>query len=153
MDQVSLQLSSPAFKHGEAIPIQYSCKGDDVNPPLNIMGVPQNAKSFALIMHDPDALGTDFVHWLVWDIPTGTQTIAANSVPVGAIQGKTGFGNNKYGGPCPPSGSGTHRYIFELYALDIPLSLSSDTSRDKLQDAMKGHIVAQNTLTGLVAAY
>lgn len=156
MDQSSpnnqLRLTSPEFKQGAVIPPQYTCKGQDINPPLNIMGVPQTAKSLALIMHDPDAVGSDFTHWVVWDIPTNTETIAANSVPIGAIQGINGFGTNRYGGPCPPSGSGTHRYMFELYALDTTLSLNPDTSREKLQDIMKGHILAQYTLTGLVAA-
>jgi Raf kinase inhibitor-like YbhB/YbcL family protein len=150
--QSNLQITSQAFKQGETIPDQYTCRGEDINPPLNITGIPENTKSLALIMHDPDALGSDYVHWLVWDIPTSTQNIAPGNVPVGAIQGQNGFGNNKYGGPCPPSGSGTHRYIFELYALDTTLSLSPDSSREKLQEAMKGHILAQNTLTGLVAA-
>lgn len=145
-----LQLTSPVFKQNEAIGRQYTCKGDNINPPLNISEVPANAKSLALIMHDPDALGSDFVHWLMWDIPVGAQTIAANSVPVGAVQGPNGFGKNQYGGPCPPAGSGTHRYIFELYALDTALALSSDSSREKLQEAMKGHILAQHALTGLV---
>jgi Raf kinase inhibitor-like YbhB/YbcL family protein len=147
-----LQLSSPVFKHGEAIPPQYTCKGDNVNPPLNISGAPASAKSLALIMHDPDAPGGDFTHWLMWDIAVGTETIAANSVPVGAVQGPTDFGKNQYGGPCPPAGSGTHRYMFELYALDTALTLPPASSKEKLQDAMKGHIVAQHTLTGLVAA-
>jgi Raf kinase inhibitor-like YbhB/YbcL family protein len=88
----------------------------------------------------------------MWGIPTSTETITPNSVPIGAMQGQSGFGNNKYGGPCPPSGSGTHRYMFELFALDTTLTLGPDTTREKLQEAMKGHIVAQTTLTGLVAA-
>jgi Raf kinase inhibitor-like YbhB/YbcL family protein len=150
--QDNLQLISTAFNQNEAIPTQYTCKGENTNPPLNIAGVPQNAKSLALIMHDPDAVGSDFVHWLMWGIPTSTETITPNSVPIGAMQGQSGFGNNKYGGPCPPSGSGTHRYMFELFALDTTLTLGPDTTREKLQEAMKGHIVAQTTLTGLVAA-
>jgi Raf kinase inhibitor-like YbhB/YbcL family protein len=149
--QGSLQLISQAFGNGEAIPGQYTCKGQNINPPLSIMNVPLGAKSLALVMHDPDALGSDFVHWLVWDIKAEAQAFAANSVPVGAVQGVSGFGNNKYGGPCPPAGSGTHRYIFELYALDTVLSLGPDTNREKLEQTMKGHIIEQCSLAGLVA--
>lgn len=148
----SLQLISPVFRDGAAIPIQYSCKGQSVNPPINIFGVPSSARSLALIMHDPDAVSGDFVHWLMWDIPTITETIAANSVPMGAVQGINSVGQNKYTGPCPPAGTGTHHYIFELYGLDKTLSLKPQANRDELQKAMEGHIVGQGTLTGLFAA-
>jgi Raf kinase inhibitor-like YbhB/YbcL family protein len=147
-----MQLISSAFKNGASIPEQFTCKGQNINPPLSIVSVPEQAKSLALIMHDPDALGSDFVHWLIWDIPANTKAIGTNSVPVGAVQGVNGFGSNNYGGPCPPSGSGTHRYIFELYALDTSLSLSADSTRDKLQYALESHVLAQSNLTGLVAA-
>jgi Raf kinase inhibitor-like YbhB/YbcL family protein len=147
-----LQLISTAFKKGETIPEQYTCKGDNISPPLNIINVPAQAKSLALIMHDPDAPVGDFVHWLIWDMQPSTQSIGANSIPVGAVQGTTSFNKNEYGGPCPPAGSGTHRYLFELYALDTSLGLNPGTSREKLEDAMKGHIVEQTVLTGLAAA-
>jgi Raf kinase inhibitor-like YbhB/YbcL family protein len=147
-----LKILSTAFKNGEDIPTQYTCKGDNISPPLNIVNIPAQAKSLALIMHDPDAPVGDYVHWLVWDIQPSTLSIGANSIPVGAVQGITSFNKNEYGGPCPPAGSGTHRYIFELYALDMPLGLPPNTTRDKLVDAMKGHIVEQTALTGLVSA-
>ena len=141
-----LQIVSPAFKEGAAIPVQYTCKGQNVSPPLNIMNVPAGVKSLALIMYDPDAPVGDFVHWTMWDIPPNIETISANSVPVGAVQGVTSFGDKKYGGPCPPSG--THRYMFELYALDTSLNLPADTTRDGLKKSMEGHIIEQHTLMG-----
>jgi Raf kinase inhibitor-like YbhB/YbcL family protein len=147
-----MELTSPAFNNGEAIPMQYTCKGENVSPPLNIINIPNEAKSLSLIMHDPDAPVGDFVHWLMWDIQPNTQALRANSVPVGAVQGVTGFNKNQYGGPCPPEGTGTHRYVFELYALDRSLNLPPNTSRDKLEEVMKGHIVEQTTLTGLASA-
>ena len=147
-----LQLISPVFRDGTAIPPQYTCKGQNVNPPLNIIGVPAGAQSLALIMHDPDAVGSDFVHWLVWDIPASTETIAANSLPVGAIQGLNSAGQNRYMGPCPPAGTGTHRYMFEIYALDTSLNLSKDSHRADVQKAMKDHILEHSTLTGLFSA-
>lgn len=148
----SLKLFSQVFRDGAAIPVQYTCKGQNVNPPLNIMGVPAEVESLALIVHDPDAVGGDFVHWIVWDIPTSTEAITANSVPAGAIQGLNSSGKNGYMGPCPPAGTGTHRYMFELYGLDKTLGLPGDTDRDELKKAMEGHIRAQHNLTGLFAA-
>lgn len=148
----SLRLGSPIFKEGEMIPAAYTCRGQNVSPPLSIVGVPTGAQSLALILHDPDAVSGDFVHWLMWDIPTSAETIAANSVPANAIQGINDGGKNGYMGPCPPAGTGTHRYIFELYALDKTLGLPPDTTRDQLQQTMSGHILAQHTLTGLFTA-
>jgi Raf kinase inhibitor-like YbhB/YbcL family protein len=145
-----MQVVSPVFKEGTAIPPQYSCKGQNISPPLNFVLVPQDAKSLALIVHDPDAPSGDYVHWTVWDIPADTGTIAANSLPVGAIQGVNSAGENKYMGPCPPSG--THRYMFELYALDASLGLPAETERDGLLKAMEGHILERFTLTGTFSA-
>jgi Raf kinase inhibitor-like YbhB/YbcL family protein len=145
-----VQIVSPVFKEGTAIPLQYSCKGQGVSPPLNFVSVPKNTKSLALIMHDPDAPSGDYVHWTVWDIPADTGTLAANSVPVGAVQGPNSSGQNKYMGPCPPSG--THRYIFELYALEVSLGLAAKTERDDLLRAMANHVLEQSTLSGTFSA-
>lgn len=145
----NLILVSQAFLDGSILPTQHTCKGQNTSPPLNITGVPSNAKSLALIMHDPDAVSGDFTHWLIWNIPVSTQTIAANGLPIGAVQGQNGSGQNQYTGPCPPAGTGTHRYMFELYALDNTLGLEPGANRDQLQRAINGHIVGQHTLTGL----
>lgn len=147
-----MQILSSAFKHGETIPEQYTCRGQNINPQLIFVDVPTGTKSLALILHDPDALNGDFVHWLIWDIPISANSIASSNLPVGAVQGQNGVGSNKYIGPCPPAGSGTHRYMFELYALNFSLNLKPDTNRQKLEEAMKGHVIEQATLTGLVAA-
>ncbi len=145
-----LQIVSPAFRDGAAIPIQYTCRGQNVNPPLNFISVPSGTRSLTLIMHDPEAPVGDYVHWIVWDIPASTETVAVNSVPVGAVQGLNSNGQNGYIGPCPPSG--THRYMFELYTLDSNLSLPANTTRDQLVKAMQGHVIEQHTLTGLFSA-
>lgn len=141
-----MQIVSPVFRDGAAIPPQYTCKGQNVSPPLNILEVPAEAKSLALIVHDPDAPGGDYVHWTMWDIPTSTETIAANSVPVGAIQGPNSSGDKKYMGPCPPSGN--HHYMFDLYAVNSTLGLPADTSRDELLKELDGKTVEKYTLTG-----
>lgn len=145
----NLSLASQEFKDGEQIPAKYSCKGENINPPLNIAGVPTEAKSLVLVLHDPDAVGGDFVHWVMWGISVSTSVISDNSLPAGAIQGQNGAGQNKYMGPCPPAGTGTHHYVFELYALDKTLGLKAGASREKLQQAMNGHILGTSTLTGL----
>ncbi len=151
---LTLQLTSPVFREGGVIPPQYTCKSkSNVNPPLNIAGVPDAAKSLVLIVHDPDAVGTDYLHWMMWDISPKIETIGANSVPAGAIQGINSAGTNSYVGPCPPVGSGTHRYIFELYALDTILGMNNENYTWRgLKEIMKTHILDQHRLTGLVAA-
>lgn len=150
--QNSLQLSSSAFKDSEEIPRQYTCSGQNINPPLNFLNIPENAKSLALIMHDPDAISADFVHWLVWDISPAIKAIAANSVPRGAIQGLNSVGDNSYIGPCPPKGSGIHRYKFELYALNSTLNLKNKTSREKLEETLRDRVLDSSELTGLAEA-
>jgi|SRR5579862_4145851 len=146
------QLISPAFREHTKIPPQYTCKGQNVSPPLNILHGSPKAKSLALIVHDPDAPVGDYTHWLMWDIPSNTETIAANSVPVGAVQGINSNDQVGYMGPCPPSSSGEHRYMFELYCLDTSLGLEAGSTREQLEQAMKGHVLDSHTLTGLFAA-
>ena len=107
--------------------------------------MPKNAKSLALVMDDPDAPMGIFVHWVVWDIPPNTKEIRKGTEPDG-MQGKTGFGRVGYGGPCPPSG--THRYFFKLYALDIKLDLPNGSSKKDLEKAMQGHTIEQAELIG-----
>lgn len=144
-----MKITSPAFTDGGTIAAQYTCKGQNISPPLSIVDVPADAKTLALIMHDPDAVSGDFTHWLMWDIPPSTAIVAVNSVPAEVVQGVNGGGQNKYMGPCPPAGTGRHRYIFELYALDEALALRTGSARTELEKAMAGHTLAQATLTGL----
>lgn len=147
MDQ--LNLTTPAFVAGANIPTKYTCKGENVSPSLSISGRPAGLKSLALIMHDPDAVSGDFTHWTLWNINPQTTQIAENSLPAGTAEGTTSFGKPGYGGPCPPAGTGTHRYMFELYALDLVLNLPITAQRPQLETAMQGHILAKAQLTGL----
>lgn len=142
----SIVISSPAFSSGGKIPQKYTCDGSNVNPPLQIKGVPETAKSLALIMDDPDAPGGVWVHWLVWNVDPKTTEFSEKSVPRDASQGTTDFGDAKYGGPCPPSG--THRYFFKVYALDTTLALSGTSKKAALENAMSGHILAEGSLMG-----
>ena len=145
-----LEIISAVFRDGSPIPPQYTCIGQNVNPPLNFFNVPPKTLSLTLIMHDPDAPGGDYLHWLVWDIPPSTEGIAVNSVPIGALQGLNDAGKAGYQGPCPPSG--THRYIFDVYALDSPLNLPPNSTIQDVIKAQKGHVLDHSALTGLFTA-
>ena len=143
--ETKLQLSSSAFAPGGDIPTQFSCKGDNMNPPLEIHGVPSSAQSLVLILDDPDAPGGLFTHWIVWNILPSTSGVAQKSVPGGGVEGTNGFGKKGYGGPCPPSG--THRYIFHVFALDQKLDLPAGGKRAALDKAIASHIIARGELT------
>jgi Raf kinase inhibitor-like YbhB/YbcL family protein len=148
----SLEIVSAVFRDGNPIPPQYTCKGQNVNPPINILNAPKATQSITLIMHDPDATSGDFLHWLVWDIPPGTENISVNSVPIGARQGANGAGQTGYTGPCPPQGTGTHRYLFDFYALDTTLDLPDNAKQEDVIQAQKGHVLAHAVLMGTFAA-
>ena len=110
----NINLASPAFGNHQSIPAKFTCTGANVSPPLQWTGVPATARTLELTVDDPDAPGGHFTHWQVSQIPPTTRAI-----PEGAhvgVEGTNGFGNQGYGGPCPPSGE--HRYVFTLKALD-----------------------------------
>ena len=142
-----MTILSSAFEHNAFIPVKYTCDGENVNPPLELKDVPSGTQSLVLVVDDPDAPRGTWVHWTVWDINFKTAQIAEDSVPASATEGLTSFGKSGYGGPCPPSG--THRYFFKLYALDMTLDLSSTADKRMLEEAMAGHILGQAELIGL----
>ncbi|MQY75764.1 MAG: YbhB/YbcL family Raf kinase inhibitor-like protein [Clostridia bacterium] len=142
-----MKIESPSFKNNEMIPSKYTCDAENINPPITISGISQDAKSLVLIVDDPDAPAKTWVHWTVWNIDPKTTEILENSVPQDAVEGVTDFGTPGYGGPCPPSG--THRYFFKLYALDTTLDLSSSATVEDIQEAMEGHILDSVELIGL----
>jgi len=138
-----LDISSPAFEHNDYIPINYSCDGINVNPALTIHDIPSQTKSLALIVDDPDAPGGTYTHWIMWNMPPA-EGLEENSAP--GIQGVNDKGENKYYGPCPPSG--IHHYYFKVYALDTMLDLPDSTDKKGLESAMEGHILAKGTIIG-----
>jgi Raf kinase inhibitor-like YbhB/YbcL family protein len=143
-----MKIESPVFKNNELIPPKYTCDGENINPPLKLSLVPENTKSLVLIVDDPDAPSGTWVHWTIWNINPQTVEIPENSCPQGAVEGITDFASTGYGGPCPPSG--THRYFFKLYALDIPtLDLMSSASTSDVGKELKKHILAQTQIIGL----
>ncbi len=144
----TMKITSSAFHEGGDIPSKFTCDGSDTSPPLQITGIPSEAKSLVLIADDPDAPGGLFTHWLVWNIPPQTSSIAEGIAPKG-VQGANDFGKSGYRGPCPPPGR--HRYSFKIFALDRELELRSGAKRSQVDAAMKGHVIAQGELVGRYA--
>ena len=167
----NLKLTSSAFSDGGEIPRECGYKNGNIPPPFTISGVPTEAKSQAIIMDDPDAMGAVgkvWVHWVIWNIdPTSTDMLYSKkfggymisetdntSNPEGnlnAAQGMTDFGKSGYGGPAPPDKR--HTYVFKLYALDCKELTCADGKATKadVEKAMEGHILEQATLTGTYA--
>jgi hypothetical protein len=140
-----LKISSSAFKQYGQIPKKFTCNGDNVSPPLKIENIPQKTKSLALIVDDPGAPAGTFTHWLAWNIPP-TKTNLSVGEKNAISQGTNDFGNSKYAGPCPPSG--THWYFFKLYALDSKIDISVKSKKKDLVAAMQNHIIQTATLIG-----
>lgn len=145
----SMIITSPAFQHNGPIPSTYTCDGKDLAPPLTFSEIPVGTQSLALIVDDPDAPRGTWVHWLAWNLPATTTILPeGGALPEGVIEGTTDFGRTGYGGPCPPSG--THRYFFKLYALNVPgLSLPSSALKSDLERALQGHTLVTAELVGL----
>lgn len=138
-----LTLSSPDFEHEGVLPKRFTCDGDDINPTIYIDGIPQGSKSLVVIMEDPDVPTTTFSHWVVWDI-TPQQVLMEGSVK--GVEGSNSLGKNNYLGPCPVTGS--HRYFFKVYALDVILGLDKNADKWDLEKAMTSHIVARGEIMG-----
>ena len=142
--KTKLNISSPSFKHEGLIPRAYTCEGSNINPPLIIEGIPEDARSLALLVDDPDAPVKTFDHWLVWNIPP-VKVIPENSRP--GLEGMNSKGELGYTGPCPPSG--THRYFFKVYAVDMLLDTQKGSNKEKLEFALAKHTIAYGELIGL----
>ena len=147
-----MRLTSAAFQAGAEIPSHYTSDADDVSPELSWKDAPKETKSFALIMHDPDAPRTGgFTHWVIYNIAAGAGHIEENvpnekEIAGVGTQGKTDSGEIGYVGPAPPSG--VHRYFFRLFALDSRLELGPGATHKQVNAAMKGHILAEAELMG-----
>ena len=148
---MTISVSSSAFQEGGMIPPKYTCDGNDLSVPLKWTAVPEGTKSIAVISDDPDAPVGTWVHWVMWNIPPAVRELAEGmptkpQLPDGSRQGISDFGRPGYGGPCPPSG--THRYYFKVYALDVTLDLPGTARKADMVKAMKGHILAEGQLMG-----
>ena len=139
-----LEITSAAFINNEIIPVQYTCDGINVSPPLRIDYIPEEAKSLAVIVEDPDSPSKTWIHWLMWNIPP-KKDIGENEIP--GVEGLNDFNLHHYGGPCPPSGM--HRYFFKVFALDVILELPAHTNAKELEREMEGHIISYGQLKAL----
>jgi len=140
-----MTVRSPAFNHEEFIPSKYTCDGEDLSPPLAIDNIPAGAASLVLIVDDPDAPGGTWDHWIVFNIPGKLTRIGEGDAPEG-LEGTNSWGRGGYGGPCPPSG--THRYLFKIYALDTTLDVPLGARKTEVLAAMEGHVLESATLMG-----
>ena len=148
-------LTSSAFTHNGPIPLRYTCAGDNLSPPLSWAGAPLSAKSFVLIMEgpeasDPSASRWRWAHWILYNIPPQTQSLAAGQsngeLPRGTLRGRNDWGKTDYGGPCQPIGPGA--YTFRLYALDRVLPDLHEPTMATLGAAITGHSVGVIQLIG-----
>ena len=146
------QLKSNVFQANGNIPSRFTCEGENISPELSWSGAPEGTKTFALVLHDPDAPHKGgYTHWVAFNIPARVNHVAENvpkssGFPGGGTQGKNDDGKSGYTGPCPPSGS--HRYYFHLYAVDGQVNLGANTTKADLEEVLKGHILAQTELMG-----
>lgn len=151
-----LEIQSGSFEHNTLIPEVFTCQGKSVSPQLSWTPV-SGARSYALIVEDPDAPAQflkphdkgAFTHWIAFNIPADITQLdqGAKLSTLGAQEGPNSSNKQGYTGPCPPSG--THRYFFRVYALDIMLDPNAGNNKEKLLKAMEGHILAQGELIGL----
>ena len=147
-----LAIKTPEFIPNGMIPSKFTCDGENISPCLNWAGVPEGTQSMALIIDDPDAPGGDWVHFILFNIPPEIHQLSENfkvsAKPFSCMKaGKNSAGQLDYHGPCPPSG--THRYFFKIYALDIMLTQPEGISKKDLLSAMEGHTLSKGELIGL----
>jgi len=145
-----MKIVSKDFKHGEYIPAKFTCNGENINPELEFVDIPEGTKSFVLIFDDPDVpevlrKDRNFDHWILFNIPGTSRKIEENLNP--GISGKNTRGGLNYIGPCPPDT--IHRYFFRLYALNDVLDLKEGATKEDVYQAMEGKILAKAHLVGL----
>jgi hypothetical protein len=156
----SVLIESPAFLNGEAIPLRYTGLGEEICPPLRWSNIPPDAQELLLVVEDADApLPARITHLIVHGIPLQQGNLEEGSVPNSkgrrlALQqqrwrlGQNSFGSEAWLGPHPLRGHGTHRYYFQLFALDTNLIFSKPPNRRQALQAMSGHVLAFGVLVG-----
>jgi Raf kinase inhibitor-like YbhB/YbcL family protein len=156
-------LSSLAFNEGDTLSDEQAfdgsgCTGKNISPPLVWSNAPRHTRSFAVTVHDPDApVAGGWWHWVIYDIPATAKALPAGAgtpetrkAPKGSVQGVSDFGRRGYGGPCPPAGDKPHRYVFRVYALDVPhLVFTKDASPAMIRDTLKQHALGTASVTAL----
>jgi len=143
----TMTLTSTAFTDGGSIPTGYSCDGANTSPPLAWTGAPAATRAYAILMEDPDAPSGTFVHWVLYDLTSGSSLPpAVPATSTIATQGVNSAGKPGYTGPCPPLGS-THHYRFSIFALDAPTGLPAGAKASDVRSAIESHTLATATLT------
>jgi len=139
-----MRISSPAFEDEGDIPARFTCAGEDISPPLLFEDVPLEAVSLVLVMDDPDAPMGTWDHWVAYDI----EPLAEVPTGIGSLgtAGTNSWGRTGYGGPCPPSG--THRYVFQLFALDRRIGWEEGADKTSVLEAIHEHVLAEASLLG-----
>ena len=137
-------VTSPAWEPGGEIPETFTCKGDDLSPPLEFTRFDPGTQSLAVLMDDPDAPGGSFTHWLAWNIEPGM--IPEGALPAGAAEGANDFGETGYGGPCPPE---QHQYVITVYELDTMLELEEGAGVEAFRAAIEGHVLGEASYIGI----
>lgn len=148
-------LASDKFADGKPIPADETCDGADHSPVLQWDGAPEATKAYALVVHDPDAPGGSFVHWILYNVPAAAKSLdgamdTSSKLGDGSMQGKNGFGKTGWAGPCPPRGE-KHHYVFTLFALSEPLDLQPGATIDAVLAAIQPKKLAEVKLTGTYA--
>ena len=147
---MTFRLIVPAFSDGATIPALHTCDAADLSPAIEWREAPAEAKSFALIVDDPDAPGGVWSHWLLYNIPASVHSLAQGWKPgADGASAVNDFGQPGYNGPCPPKGHGPHRYYFKLFALDVRvIEVAKGARRAHLDQAIHGHVIAQTRYMG-----
>ena len=151
LNKGGFKLASPAFRDGEALDPSFTAGEEDaVAPPLEWTTPPAGAQELAIVVEDPDAPQSahgpePFCHWLIWGLAPQQGKLLEGEAPPRV--GKNSFGNSEWLLPDPPTGHGPHDYVFQLFALDRPLTLMPGATRGDLVEAMQGHVIAAAVLT------
>ncbi|AKF06196.1 Phospholipid-binding protein [Sandaracinus amylolyticus] len=154
----TLLVESDDFEPNGALAMQqvfagFGCTGENRSPSLRWSGAPEGTRSYAIVVHDPDApTGVGFFHWVVVDLPASATSIESGAaLPEGARALHTDFGGPGYGGPCPPPGP-AHRYVFSVYALDVDhLELPDGATGALVRFAIAPHVLSYGRLVGTFA--
>jgi Raf kinase inhibitor-like YbhB/YbcL family protein len=158
-EPAKITVTSPAFKHGQPLPVDYTADGKNISPPLTWSNLPAGTRELAMIHEDPTApTPQPFVHWVIYKIPATAKGLPEN-IPMeasaalpgdlgGALQGTSGFRRVGYRGPAPPKPGRVHEYHFIVYALSEPLDVQGGLTKAQLLEAMKGKIIGQGEIVG-----
>jgi len=146
--EADITIKNPSFKHGNFMQAKFTCDGAGFSPLLKLSGIPEEAQSLALIVDDPDAPSGDFVHWVVYGIDPTVKKIPKDRLPRGGVHGVNSSGDENFIPPCPPPGSGPHRYFFRVYALDSAVEFEVPPTKKELMKEIKGNIIGYGELMG-----